>query len=199
MTYNSLAIDFGTTNTVAVLASHSDLGEPHLERVKFQNDWRLPSSVFWGEDRPVVGKNAERSRRLDPARFIPAPKREMGYETVLVGSGQVPVRDVVAAVLGTAHAEVTQQLGKLPDQVVLTRPVQWAQDRRTLFENAARDAGFPDAVYLEEPVAAAVRLASLGELAVGDPFAVVDFGGGTLDVSVVRRTDSGFDFLASDG
>lgn len=199
MTYDSLAIDFGTRNTVAAVCSHSGSGQVLLERVKFGNDWRLPSAVFWSEDGPVVGVNAERSRRMDPTRFVRAPKREMGYDTLLVGGEQVPVCDVVAAVLSAARREVLQQLGSLPPKVVLTRPVQWAAERQTLFERSARDAGFTEAQFLEEPVAAAVRLANFGELPDGSPFAVVDFGAGTLDVSVVRRNATDFDFLATDG
>jgi molecular chaperone DnaK (HSP70) len=196
-----LAVDFGTTNTVAVATTgNGQRGDPVLQRLKFGNDWRLPSAVFWDRNGPpVVGVNAERSQRLDPTRFVRCPKREMGHGAVLLGGVTVPVAAIVTAVLDTVHREAVQQLGAEPDRVVLTRPVQWAAARRAEFESEARAGGFLHAEFLEEPEAAAIRLGSLAGLPAGSPFAVLDFGGGTLDVAVVQRSGSAFDVLASGG
>ncbi|MFD2093076.1 Hsp70 family protein [Blastococcus deserti] len=196
-----LAVDFGTTNTVAVVtADDGQRADAPLQRITFGDDWRLPSAVFWSADGPpVVGRNAVRSQRMDPTRFIRCPKREMGFGAVPLGGHQVPVTQIVAAVLDTVHLETVRQLGGEPRHVVLTRPVQWAATRRGEFEEAARLAGWQEAQFLEEPVGAAIRLGSLDPLPSGKPFAVLDFGGGTLDVAVVQREGAAFDVLASDG
>jgi actin-like ATPase involved in cell morphogenesis len=195
-----LSVDFGTTNTVAVVASsHAKSAEPLLERMKLGNEWRLPSAVFWAEDAPVVGFNALRSRRLDASRFVRCPKREMGHASLSLGDGVVPVSDVVAAVLQAVRDQMVVQLGRVPARVVLTLPVQWARTRRAMFAEAVNASGFTDVEFLEEPVAAAVRLASLGRLPDAAPFAVLDFGGGTLDVAVVERAGAEFEVLVSDG
>jgi molecular chaperone DnaK (HSP70) len=200
MMASCLSIDFGTTNTVAVVTSSDSkqAGVP-LQRLKLGNDWRLPSAVFWGEQGPIVGVNAQRSHRLDPTRFIRCPKREMGHDSLPVGGDLVPVSEVVAAVLRAVRKEAAQQLGGVPARVVLTRPVQWARARREMFEHAVDASGFTDVEILLEPVAAAIRLGSLVQLPGGTPFAVVDFGGGTLDVAVVQREGATFEVLASDG
>jgi len=200
-TGSCLAVDFGTTNTVAVITSlNGQRGDAPLQRVKFGNDWRLPSAVFWnGAGPPTVGVNAERSQRLDPDRFVRCPKRDLGYGSVVLAGAAVPVVDVVAAVLATVHQEARQQLGGEPQRVVLTRPVEWAARRRAEFEAAAHAAGFSEGQFLEEPVAASIRLGSLAGLPSGSPFAVLDFGGGTLDVAVVQRNGGAFDVVASEG
>jgi molecular chaperone HscA len=83
--------------------------------------------------------------------------------------------------------------------VVLTRPVHWAQTRLGEFQRAAAAAGFPGARLLEEPVAAAIRVGQLTDVAANQPFAVLDFGGGTLDVAVIVRDGEAYDVLASSG
>lgn len=54
---------------------------------------------------------------------------------------------------------------------------------------------------LSEPVAAAGYFLTVAEqpIPVGAPVMVYDLGGGTFDVSVVRRTEEGFEIIASDG
>lgn len=196
MTYSSyLALDFGTTNTVAAVVT----GDSPPQRVKFGNDWRLPSAVFWAETGPIVGTHAERSRRLDPTRFCRCPKREMGYSSVALGGGQVPVVQVVASVLSAVKRETELQFGRPPSGTILTWPVQWASSRRSVMRHAAQISGFTDVDYLEEPAAAAIRIGTLGQMPNSSPFAVLDFGGGTLDVAVLVRTGSTFEVLASDG
>jgi Ethanolamine utilization protein EutJ (predicted chaperonin) len=136
---------------------------------------------------------------MDPTRFVRCPKREMGHDSLPLGGGLTAVSDVIAAVLHAVRREVEREFGGVPARVVLTRPVQWARTRREMFEDAVRAGGFTGAEFLEEPVAAAVRLASLEQLPGGAPFAVLDFGGGTLDVAVVERAGPDFDVLTSDG
>lgn len=191
-----LAVDFGTTNTTAVVLP---LHGSQLHRLKFDNDWRLPSAVFWAETGPIVGVKAERSQRLDPTRFLRCPKREMGHPSVPLGGQQVPVVTVVSTLLSEVRRETAQQLGGFPKKVILTWPVHWAESRRTVFQNAALAGGFTTVEYLEEPVAAAIRIGTLAQAQPETPFAILDFGGGTLDVAVLERHRSTFHVLASDG
>ncbi|MGH3921952.1 MAG: Hsp70 family protein, partial [Pseudonocardiaceae bacterium] len=194
-TNSVLAIDVGTTNTCAVVL----LNGSQPQRLKFGNDWRLPSAVFWAETGPIVGVNAERSQRLDPTRFLRCPKREMGHTSVPLGGQQVPVVTVLSTLLSEVRRETAQQLGGFPKKVILTWPVFWAESRQMVFRNAALASGFTTVEYLEEPVAAAIRIGSLAQVQQGKPFAILDFGGGTLDVAVLVRDRSTFRVLASDG
>jgi hypothetical protein len=195
-----LSVDLGTSNTVAVLAAH---GRPPRV-VEVDGSAAMPSAVFAAEDGSlVVGREAERRARLDPARFEPNPKRRVDEGTLLLGDRVVPVTDTFAAVLRRVGAETARQLGGArPDEVRLTHPAQWGPVRRNVLLSAARQAGLgPEVVLVPEPVAAAAHFASFpGQaLEVGHALAVYDLGAGTFDVAIVGVTQTGFAVLAEAG
>ncbi|QQQ77890.1 Hsp70 family protein [Saccharothrix sp. 6-C] len=190
-----LSVDLGTSNTVAVLAAH---GRPPRV-VEVDGSATMPSAVYCEEDGTlVVGRDAERRARLDPARFEPNPKRRVDDGVLLLGDNVVPVTDALAAVLRRVLDETTRQLGgEALDEVRLTHPAQWGPTRRNVLLSAARLAGVTgEIVLVPEPVAAASHYASLS---VGQALAVYDLGAGTFDVAIVGATQSGFTVLAEDG
>ncbi len=190
-----LSVDLGTSNTVAVLAAH---GRPPRV-VEVDGSATMPSAVYCEEDGTlVVGRDAERRARLDPARFEPNPKRRVDDGVLLLGDNVVPVTDALAAVLRRVLEETTRQLGGEPvDEVRLTHPAQWGLTRRNVLLSAARLAGVAgEVVLVPEPVAAASHYASLS---VGQALAVYDLGAGTFDVAIVGATQNGFTVLAEDG
>jgi hypothetical protein len=190
-----LSVDLGTSNTVAVLAAH---GRPPRV-VEVDGSATMPSAVYCEEDGTlVVGRDAERRARLDPARFEPNPKRRVDDGVLLLGDNVVPVTDALAAVLRRVLDETTRQLGgETLDEIRLTHPAQWGPTRRNVLLSAARLAGVAgEIVLVPEPVAAASHYASLS---VGQALAVYDLGAGTFDVAIVGATQSGFTVLAEDG
>ncbi|HEX5495522.1 MAG TPA: Hsp70 family protein [Mycobacteriales bacterium] len=194
-----LAVDFGTSNTVAGLGL--DGGAPRL--VTIDGSPLVPSSVFLTDEGTLaVGRDADRQARLDPSRYEPNPKRRIDDGTLLLGSTAVPVATVIAGVLGRVAGEVRRQLGSPPDQVRLTHPARWGWHRREILVVAARQAGLSDdPVLVPEPVAAATHFATLsgGGLSDGQALAVYDLGGGTLDIAVVARRGNGYQVLAEAG
>jgi len=197
---NVLSVDLGTSNTVAVLSAH---GRPPRV-VDVDGSSMMPSAVFAAEDgNLVVGRDAERRARLDPARFEPNPKRRVDEGTLLLGDQVVPVTDALAGVLRRVAEETSRQLGgKKPDEVRLTHPAQWGPVRRNVLLSAARQAGMgSNLVLVPEPVAAAAHFASFpGQTLVpGQALAVYDLGAGTFDVAIVGATQNGFVVLAEAG
>jgi len=195
-----LSVDLGTSNTVAVLAAHGRA--PRV--VEVDGAAAMPSAVFAAEDgRLVVGREAERRARLDPARFEPNAKRRIDDGQLLLGDRVVSVTEVFAAVLGKVGAETVRQLGGArPDEVRLTHPAQWGPVRRNVLLSAARQASLgADVVLVPEPVAAAAHFASFPGHSLGQDqaLAVYDLGAGTFDVAVVGATTSGFTVLAEAG
>ncbi len=192
-----LSVDLGTSNTVAVLSAHGR----HPRVVEVEGSAAMPSAVFAAEDgRLVVGREAERRARLDPARFEPNPKRRVDEGTLLLGDRVVPVTEAFAAVLAKVAGEVSRQLGGgRADEVRLTHPAQWGPVRRNVLLSAARQAGLgQNLVLVPEPVAAAAHFASFPgrSLAPGQALAVYDLGAGTFDVAVVA---AGYTVLAEAG
>jgi hypothetical protein len=197
---NVLSVDLGTSNTVAVLAAY---GRPPRV-VDVDGASMMPSAVFAAEDgNLVVGRDAERRARLDPARFEPNPKRRVDEGTLLLGDQVVPVTDALAGVLRRVADETSRQLGGAkPDEVRLTHPAQWGPVRRNVLLSAARQAGMgSNLVLVPEPVAAAAHFASFpGQtLAPNQALAVYDLGAGTFDVAIVGATQKGFVVLAEAG
>ena len=195
-----LSVDLGTSNTVAVLAAH---GRPPRV-VEVDGAATMPSALFAAEDGGlVVGRDAERRARLDPARFEPNPKRRVDEGTLLLGDVVVPVTDALAAVLRRVADETSRQLGGAkPDEIRLTHPAQWGPARRNVLLASARLAGMgPNLVLVPEPVAAAAHFASFPgqQLVPGQALAVYDLGAGTFDVAVVGATQTGFAVLAEAG
>ncbi len=195
----ALGVDFGTSNTVAVLRRP----DGRTGTLLVDGSPLLPSAVYADPTGPLlVGRDAVHSARLDPARFEPNPKRRVDDHTVLLGDRELPVVDLVAAVLTRVAEEARRTTGAAPlDPVTLTCPAGWGPTRRGLLTAAAQRAGWPRVRLVEEPVAAATYFTKvLGrQVPIGSVVVVHDFGAGTFDVSVVARTATGFDVLAVDG
>jgi molecular chaperone DnaK len=194
----SLGIDFGTSNTVAVVRG----ADGRTRTLLVDGSPLLPSAVFAEKDGTlVVGRDAVYSARLDPARFEPNPKRRVDEGTVLLGERELPVVELIAAVLARVVEECTRTVGPVDLDATLTCPAVWGATRREVLAEAARKAGLGDARLVVEPVAAATYFAQVleKEVPVGSVVVVHDFGAGTFDASVVARTSSGFEVLAVDG
>ncbi|MCR3719806.1 MULTISPECIES: type VII secretion-associated protein [Prauserella salsuginis group] len=210
-----VAIDFGTSSTCVVAA----IGERQPQVVVIDGQPLMPSAVYAHSDGTLfVGQEAERQAAVDPARFEPTPKRRIDEGELLLGDTVLPVVDVVRTVLSRAVGEARRLAANADvDLLVLTHPADWGAVRTRLLRQAASGLGH-EVALVPEPVAAAVFHAATYTPAKGenpektvaftgtpgDTLAVLDFGGGTIDVSVVRRTESqqrrtAFEVLATRG
>ncbi|MFI5490922.1 Hsp70 family protein [Actinoplanes sp. NPDC051859] len=195
---HSLGVDFGTSNTVAVARWPDGRARPIL----VDGSPLLPSAVYAEPSGLLlVGRDAVHSARRDPARFEPNPKRRIDDDTVLLGEGEVPVVDLIAGVLVRVAEEWHRAVGPYRPRLTLTCPATWGANRRGLLAEAAARAGLAGARLVAEPVAAATYFAEvLGrDVPIGSVVVVHDFGAGTFDASVVKRTAEGFEVLAVDG
>jgi Ethanolamine utilization protein EutJ (predicted chaperonin) len=192
-----LAIDLGTSHTVAVVRRGDESPRPLL----FDGSPLLPSAVFAEPPRLHVGRDAERLALVDPSRFEPHPKRRVDDGSVLLGNTEVRVVDMLAELLRRAAAEAAQAGVPPGSGVVLTCPADWGAHRRNVLVNAARAAGLGPVELVDEPVAAATYCMDVlrQEVGVGRTVAVFDFGGGTLDASVLRREPGGLRVLSVGG
>jgi hypothetical chaperone protein len=104
------------------------------------------------------------------------------------------LEDLIAAFLRTVRERVEAQAGRAVEGVVIGRPVhfegssgrQETYDRRAeeRLRRAARAAGFPEVTLELEPVAAALHYER--HIHAAQNVLVFDFGGGTLDITVMR-------------
>ncbi|WP_432987547.1 Hsp70 family protein [Dactylosporangium sp. CA-233914] len=193
-----LAIDLGTCHTVAVVHR----GDEAPRALLFDGSPVMPSGIYADEQgRISVGRDAERLSQLAPERFEPYPKRSIDEGSALLGSVEVTIVEMLASLLRRA-AEESLQAGVNPvGSTVLTCPADWGGQRRGVLLEAARAANLGPVVLVDEPIAAATYcLRVLGQqVAPLQSLAVFDFGGGTLDVSVVRREFDGLRVLGVGG
>ncbi|GAA1025980.1 hypothetical protein GCM10009557_02010 [Virgisporangium ochraceum] len=193
-----LGIDFGTSTTVACLRWPDGRTRPML----FDGSPLLPSAVFLTDDnRLLVGRDAQHSARVDPARYEPNPKQRIDEGSVLLGSTEVPVTTLIAEVLRRVRAEASTAAGGAAFEVTIACPAAWGEHRKRTLLDAAMAAGLQAPRLVPEPIAAA----SYFDAVVRDQnrpagnLVVYDLGAGTFDVSVVARAAGGFEVRVSDG
>ena len=212
----ALGIDLGTSNTVAVLRWPDGRTRPLL----MDGQPLSPSAVYADPDGTLhTGWDARRLAQADPVRFEANPKRRVDEPTVRLGEHAYPPAELLAAVLAAVGRAAVGAVGFLPPAVV-TCPAAWDATRRQVLADALLRAGWPQAAehtlagptppgtrLLREPVAAARYYTQVlhRPVPVGGAIAVFDFGGGTLDVAVLRNEgadpwgDSGFSVVADGG
>ena len=185
-----LGIDFGTSYTVAAIAAGDNVSVLDIES---NGQSRMPSAVFLAESGELlVGTAAAHQSAFAPERFEATPKRSIADGEVFLGAEMVSVSSLIAAVLGKVYGEAVRRQGGIPPRAVrLTHPAEWGQGRLAVLREAAAAAGMPTVALVPEPVAAAVWIAS-AVTTPGERIAVYDFGGGTFDAAVLRRTAEGF-------
>ena len=138
-----------------------------------------------------------------PGRLFQALKTFLGdpldTRTNVFGDAK-GLQDLIALVLAHVRARARELVGIAPEAVTLGRPVRFsgppgADDRATArLRVAAELAGFSEVHFVPEPIAAAHAAATAEGTSL-----VFDFGGGTLDLCVVRRDARGLRVLATAG
>src|SRR3954447_859895 len=133
-----LGVDFGTSNTVAVLRWSDGRARPLL----FDGSPLLPSAVYAEPGGGLVGGGGGvHGARLDPGRFEPNPKRRIDDRDLLLGDREVPLVEVITAVLARATEEVRRTAGDVRADTTLTCPASWVAARRLVLADAAAAAG----------------------------------------------------------
>lgn len=195
MTAYTLGVDLGTTYTAAAIGRGGQVSPLQLGA----EGAVVPSVVVVRDDGEVlVGDAAERRASAEPARSAREFKRRLGDPVPLIVAGQPYT---VEALMGYQLREIvrraTEQEGEAPASIVLTHPANYTDFKLGKLREVAEEAGLAPAgvVLLAEPEAAAIAYTRDQRVEVGDVIAVYDFGGGTFDAALVRRTDVGFELI----
>lgn len=134
---------------------------------------------------------------FSPGRLLLSIKtslRDADYPGTVIGQHYYSLENLIGLYLNITKTRAEQQVGQPLRQVVLGRPVRFATDpekdrlAQARLLQAAFQAGY-ETVYLQpEPIAAAYSY----ETTINAPqnVLVFDFGGGTLDLTVMRLGDT---------
>jgi len=142
-----------------------------------------------------------------PGRLFQSLKtglRDRSFTRTNVFGTSYTLEELIAIVLRLILERIEAVTGRRVTSMVVGRPVHYSLDPAVdalAFERMRRAcalAGLPEVQFLEEPTAAAL---SYARTARGEQHVLVfDFGGGTLDVTVMRLDgQGGRSFLATDG
>jgi molecular chaperone DnaK (HSP70) len=143
-----------------------------------------------------VGRPAlERNLALADPAFVPGFKAALSFEPLRplarLGRREVTARQAARAFVREVFAEARRETGRRVRDLVATVPVDAYEGYRAELEQIVRSLGVRRLRFLDEPLAAALGY-GLG-LQTGRTVLVVDIGGGTLHVALVRLGTDGLE------
>ncbi|WP_227134622.1 Hsp70 family protein [Halorubellus salinus] len=191
-----LGIDLGTTNSGMAIV---EAGDPQMLSNNEGN--RLtPSVVHYDEDGDaLVGRRAISREPAEPDQVIREIKRHMGeedYTEKIQGKDFTPP-EVSTEILQKLKRDAEEYLEDDVSEAVVTVPAYFTINQTAATKTAAENAGFDETHLLNEPTAAALAYGNGKDL--DETLLVYDFGGGTLDISIIDVADDEFKVLATDG
>ncbi|MEG4393276.1 Hsp70 family protein [Microcoleus sp. BROC3] len=191
----TIAIDFGTSNTVAARwnparSQPETLKLPGLSAISAQNPPLIPSLLYVedaAQSKVLLGQQV-RDKGLDlsgDSRFFRNFKRGIGTSV----QGFVPELDgqhITFERVGEWYlSQIVNSIRELPlpiDSLIFTVPVDSFEAYRHWLGKVSQSLQVEQVRMLDEPTAAALGYG----LADRENLLVIDFGGGTLDLSLVR-------------
>lgn len=197
-----LGIDLGTTNSLACVFKDGEV----VQIPNHTGDYLTPSVVSIDEDGTVlVGRAAKERKETHPDKTFSSFKRYMGTDAKFI---EFTPEDLSSFVLRSLKQDAETFLGEEIKDVIISVPAYFDDKARKATRNAGRLAGLNVLRIINEPSAAALGfLKKSGKLEKIDSvdgledatFLVFDFGGGTLDVSLVEAFENVIEILSVAG
>lgn len=213
-----IGIDLGTTTScVGVFENGKYKIIPNSE-----GNNTTPSIVaFMDNDEVIVGESAKRQAITNPLKTIDSVKRIMGlmyneektkeamgkvqYKIVNrngaagveIGGKSYAPQEISAKILAKLKNDAEAYLGTNVTDAVITVPAYFNDSQRKATQDAGKIAGLNVLRIINEPTAASLAYGI--DKKDDEIICVVDFGGGTFDVSVIEVGDGAFEVLSTDG
>jgi len=195
-----IGIDLGTSNSAAsILQAGKPAIIPSAEGIT-QYGKAFPSVVaFTKEHQMLVGEPARRQAVSNPERTITAAKRKMGTKhKYKLNSKEYTPQQISAFLLQKIRKDAEEFIGEPVKKAVITVPAYFDDDQRQATKDAGTIAGLDVVRIVNEPTAASLAYGldkSEKELKI----LVFDFGGGTLDVTIMEFGEGVFEVKSTSG
>ena len=195
-----IGIDLGTSNSAAsVLQAGKPVIIPSAEGAT-QYGKAFPSVVAFTKDgQLLVGEPARRQAVSNPERTIMAAKRKMGTaHKYAINSKEYTPQQISAFILQKIKKDAEEFIGEPVNKAVITVPAYFDDNQRQATKDAGTIAGLDVVRIVNEPTAACLAFG----LDKGDKemkILVFDFGGGTLDVTVMDFSEGVFEVKSTHG
>ncbi|MDD5347232.1 MAG: molecular chaperone DnaK [Candidatus Omnitrophica bacterium] len=196
-----IGIDLGTSNSAAaVMEGGRPVIIPSAEGAGVASGKAFPSYVaFTKEGQRLVGEPARRQAAINPEGTIFAAKRKMGqdYKFKVYGKDYTP-QQISAFILQKIKEDAEAYLGDKIEEAVITCPAYFDDNQRQATKDAGEIAGLKVLRIVNEPTAACLAY-GLEKSQKEQKIMVFDFGGGTLDVTVMEMAQGVFEVKSTHG
>jgi len=194
-----IGIDLGTSNSAAAaLIGGRPTIIPSAEGASIGGK-AFPSVVAFTEDgQRLVGEPARRQAVTNTEGTVMAIKRKMGTgEKVKIKDKEFSPQDISAFILQKIKQDAEAFLGDTVEKAVITVPAYFNDNQRQATKDAGEIAGLEVVRIINEPTAASLAYGL--DKKSDQKILVYDFGGGTLDVSLMEVGDGVFEVKSTSG
>ena len=160
----------------------------------------FPSVVAFTKDgQLIVGEPARRQMISNPEGTVLAAKRKMGtdFKFNVFGKEYTP-QQISAFILQKIKRDAEAFLGETVDRAVVTVPAYFNDNQRQATKDAGEIAGLQVVRIINEPTAASLAY-GLDKAQKDLKIMVFDFGGGTLDVTIMEMGGGVFQVKSTSG
>ncbi len=195
-----IGIDLGTSNSAAAVYINGTVKMIPSAEGNTLYGKAFPSYVAFTKDgQLLVGEPARRQALTNPEGTVYAFKRKMGtdYKYKIYGKEYTP-QQLSAFILQKIKRDAEAFLGEEIKKAVITVPAYFNDNQRQATKDAGEIAGLEVVRIINEPTAAALAY-GLDKEDEELKIMVFDFGGGTLDVTIMEYGGGVFEVLATAG
>ena len=195
-----IGIDLGTSNSAAaVLQAGKATIVPSAEGTTAYGK-AFPSVVAFAKDgQMLVGEPARRQAISNPRGTILAAKRKMGTNfKYSINNKEYTPQQISAFILQKIKKDAEEFIGEPITKAVITVPAYFDDNQRQATKDAGEIAGLEVVRLVNEPTAASMAY-GLDKADKELKILVFDFGGGTLDVTVMDYSEGVFEVKATNG
>jgi molecular chaperone DnaK len=195
-----IGIDLGTSNSAAAVMMG---GKPTLiaaaEGASIGGK-AFPSYVaFTKEGDLIVGEPARRQAVTNPDNTIVAAKRKMGTDHIFkILDKEYKPQQISSFILQKIKKDAEAFLGEKVEKAVITVPAYFDDNQRQATKDAGTIAGLDVVRIINEPTAASLAF-GLDKSKEDMKILVFDFGGGTLDVTIMEMGGGVFEVMSTSG
>ncbi|NMI82465.1 MAG: molecular chaperone DnaK [Candidatus Nitrosopumilus sp. MTA1] len=195
-----IGIDLGTSNSAAaVIMGGKPTIIPAAEGATVGGK-AFPSVVAFSKDGELlVGEPARRQAITNPDNTILAAKRKMGSDhTFKIQGKEYKPQQISAFILQKIKKDSEAFVGESVEKAVITVPAYFDDNQRQATKDAGTIAGLDVVRIINEPTAASLAF-GLDKAKEDMKILVFDFGGGTLDVTIMEMGGGVFEVLSTSG
>ncbi len=195
-----IGIDLGTSNSAAaVVMGGKPTIIPAAEGATVGGK-AFPSIVaFTKTGELLVGEPARRQAVTNPDSTIAAAKRKMGSDYIFkIQDKNYKPQQISAFILQKIKKDAEAFIGEPVNKAVITVPAYFDDNQRQATKDAGTIAGLDVVRIINEPTAASLAF-GLDKTKQDMKILVFDFGGGTLDVTIMEMGGGVFEVMSTSG